>query len=69
MNTNESIANMLGTCLAQAENPQDMRLNPQLEESEVVETIRLAMEAMRQAPPPGKVLIDRAACEAALWTG
>lgn len=39
-------AGLLRTILAQHENPQDTRLNPNLSESDIVETIRIAIECL-----------------------
>lgn len=41
-----SISRMLGTVLAQAENPKSLRLNSALPEADVVESIRMAMDHM-----------------------
>lgn len=44
-------ADMLRSILAQHENPKDRRLNSALTESDVVETIRLAIEVLDDKPP------------------
>lgn len=39
-------ANMLRTLLACAERPDDMRLNPHLAETDIAETVRIAIECL-----------------------
>jgi len=55
-------ANMLRTILAQAESSDDMRLNPALAESDVVETIRIAIECIEGLDVPAKVYLRRDVC-------
>lgn len=56
----DQTAQMLGTLLACAERPDDMRLNQHLDESDIAETIRVAIECIENAPPPDLVKIPRA---------
>jgi len=52
-------ANMLRTLLAQHENPDDTRINSALTESDVVETIRIAIECIEGIAAPTKVTMTR----------